>query len=238
MGFVNLAHLQRTLHPSPFGQIGLSGIEGEKSFCSPMQRGSHMQDVHGPLQIFLGVGLAQLLSQVQNFSQINGSNLPKPSLQIGGQVHLGCFCKAKRQPLPPIPLKKARLQTQPIFKLETHECRKGASRRHIIQKLVSCSRIILLDIDGEEKRGFSKEFHLQSPLRSSMVPCAIKSSMASQSAWDKTGPSLKIAFRRAAKSGRAAGLSGLSGTSFAKGFPRRVTRTSSPAASHAAIFGK
>lgn len=238
MGFVNSECFQRTLEPRRLGQFGLPGIEREKRFRAPLQRRGHVQDVRGPLQIFLRMSLAQLPSQVQDLRKIDRSNFPKPPFQIGGHVRLGRFCKVGWQPLAPIPPKEASLQTKPIFKLETHECRKWGSRRQIHQNSVGYSRIILLDIDGEEKRGFRKEFHLQIPPRSSIVPCAMKSSMASQSACDKIGPSLKIAFRRAAKSGRTGGLSGLSGTILAKGFPLRVTRTSSPAASHAATFGK
>ncbi len=115
----------------------------------PKQCDGHVEDVHGPLQIIFRVGLAQLSGQVQNFRQINGANFPEPLLQISERVHSGSFCKARCQPLAPIPFEKARLQTQPVLKLEVHKCRKGASRRHVIQKLVSNSRIILLDIDGE-----------------------------------------------------------------------------------------
>jgi hypothetical protein len=197
-----------------------------------------MENVHWSLEVLLCVSVTQIVGFVQNRGQVWRFDFPKVACHIGGKGFFGGLGEAWCQTLTSIPVKEAGLQLKRVLKLETNQHRKWGSRVQVRQSLVCSIRIVLSNVNGEKEGSLCKVVHFQSPCRSSIVPQAIKSSILSQSACVKTGPSLKIAFRRAAKSGLFGGFSGLSGTILAKGFPRRVTRTSSPAASQAAIFGK
>jgi hypothetical protein len=231
------ANLQRALQPRRLGQFGLSRIESQKRLRPPMQGRRHMQDVHGTVETFKGVLFAQPSGQGKHLREINFPAEPKTRADVQIERLTNSQGEVLGKPFAPVCGKQPWLELERVFELKNYQWRQRVLGRKNLDHSLCLDRCALISVKGEEEGCLRKILHLQSPCRSSRVPSYSASLIAFTSSFDKVRH-FQYFFRRAAKSGLFGGSSGLSGTIFAKGFPRRVTRTSSPAASHAAILGK